>query len=117
MSKPALKAVPMLLHETLYVGVDVGKFQHVAGFVSTTLLQRHQRFESCPALTFEQSREGFRTLVDRIREYVPLEQVYALLEVTGHYHKALVQYLQEFEIPVYLMHGQKRQAGLLKSDK
>ncbi len=43
--------------------------------------------------------------------------LYVLLEVTGHYHKALVQYLHELEIPLYLMHVQKRQAGLLKSDK
>ena len=107
----------MLAHETLYVGIDIGKLEHVAGFVSRTLLSRYQRFESCPALTFEQSREGFRALLDRIEELVPLTQVYALLEVTGHYHKALLQYLHECEIPVYLMHVQKRQAGLLKSDK
>jgi len=44
--------------ETLYVGVDIGKTAHVAGFTSVTLLTRHQRFEHCPALTFENSREG-----------------------------------------------------------
>jgi transposase len=113
----ALHVVPQLGHETLYVGIDVGKLQHVAGFVSQSLLTRHQRYESCPALSFANSREGFRTLADRIQTYVPLTQVYALLEVTGHYHKALVQYLHELDIPVYLMHVQKRQAGLLKSDK
>jgi hypothetical protein len=63
----ALHVVPQLGHETLYVGIDVGKLQHVAGFVSSTLLARYQRFESCPALTCAQSREGFRALVDRIR--------------------------------------------------
>jgi transposase len=89
----------------------------VAGFVSQSLLTRHQRFESCPALSFANSREGFRALADRIRTYVPLTQVYALLEVTGHYHKAVVRYLHELDISVYLMHVQKRQAGLLKSDK
>jgi transposase len=116
-SAPSLQPIPLLLHETLYVGVDIAKSRHVAGFVSTTLLTRHKRFESCPALSFEQSREGFRSLLERMREYVPLTQVYVLLEVTGHYHKNLVQYLQELDIPVYLMHVQKRQAGLLKSDK
>jgi transposase len=110
-------AVPLLAHETLYVGIDIGTLEHVAGFVSRTLLSRYQRFESCPALTFAQSREGFRALLGRIEELVPLTQVYALLEVTGHDHKALLQYLHECEIPVYLMHVQKRQAGLLKSDK
>jgi transposase len=99
-SAAALHVVPQLGHETLYVGIDVGKLQHVAGFVSPSLLARYQRFESCPALTFAQSREGFRALADRIRTYVPLTQVYVLLEVTGHYHKALVQYLHELDIPV-----------------
>src|SRR5215469_4083504 len=113
----ALHLVHQLGHETLYVGIDVGKLQHVAGFVSQSLLTRHQRFESCPALSFAQSREGFRTLAARIQTYVPLTQVYVLLEVTGHYHQALLQYLHELDIPVYLMHVQKRQAGLLKSDK
>ena len=106
-----------LSHETLYVGIDVGKTTHVAGFLSTTLLTRHQRFEHCPALTFENSREGFRSLGDRIRTYVPLTQVYVVLEFTGHYHRALVQYLQELDIAVYAIHVQKRQAGLLKTDK
>lgn len=117
---PALRvlpSMPMLAHETLYVGVDVGKKAHVAGFVSTTLLQRHQRFESCPALSFANSREGFRALVDRISSYVPLTQVYVVLEVTGHYHRLLVQYLQELDIPVYTLHVQARQEGLLKTDK
>jgi transposase len=48
---------------------------------------------------------------------VSLTQVYVLLKVTGHYHCGLVQYLRELEIPVYLMHVQKCQAGILKSDR
>lgn len=84
--RPDLVPVPMLLHESLYVGIDIGKAKHVAGFVSITLLERHQRFEACPALVVENSREGFRTLIDRMRSYVPLEQVFVLMEHTGHYH-------------------------------
>jgi transposase len=116
-SSRSLTPIPLLLHETLYVGVDIAKSRHVAGFVSTTLLSRHKRFEGCPALSFEQSRDGFRSLLERMREFVPLTLIQVLLEVTGHYHKSLVQYLQELDISVYLMHVQKRQAGLLKSDK
>jgi transposase len=112
-----LAANPMPVNETLYVGVDIGKRAHVAGFLSATLLTRHQRFEHCPALAFDNSREGFRSLIDRIQTYVPLTQVQALLEVTGHYHRALLQYLQELDIPVYIIHVQKRQEGLLKTDK
>jgi len=36
----ALRVLPQLGHEPLYVGIDVGKAQHVAGFVSRTLLTR-----------------------------------------------------------------------------
>jgi transposase len=115
--RPDLVPVPMLLHESLYVGIDIGKAKHVAGFVSITLLERHQRFEACPALVIENSREGFRTLIDRMHSYVPLEQVFALVEHTGHYHRALVEYLQEFDISVYVMPVQKRPAGMLKTDK
>src|SRR3989442_1418833 len=114
---PELAAHTLLASETLYVGVDIGKWAHVAGFLSSTLLTRHQRFEHCPALAFDNSREGFRSLIDRIQTYVPLTQVQALLEVTGHYHRALLQYLQELDIPVYVLHVQKRQEGLLKTDK
>jgi transposase len=114
---PELQAVPLLKYESLYVGIDVGKQRHVAGFVSATLLERYQRFEACPALTFEQSREGFRALIERIRSYVPLEHAFILLELTGHYHRVLVHYLQEFDLPVYLMPVYKRPAGMLKTDK
>ena len=116
-ARSALAAAPLLPRETLYVGVDIGKAKHVAGFLSPALLQRHKRFEGCPTLTFEQSREGFRSFVDRLQEYVPLEQVQVLLEHTGHYHRLLEQYLLELDITVYRIHVQKRAAGMLKSDK
>jgi hypothetical protein len=89
---PDLALLPLLPHETIYIGVDVGKFRHVAGFLSRTLLRRHERFEGCPTLAFDQSREGFCAFVDRIREFVPIEQATVLLEHTGHYHKNLEQY-------------------------
>jgi hypothetical protein len=68
-----VNVLPMLRNESLYVGVDIGKRGHVAGFVSNTLLKRHEHFEGCPVLTFEQSRDGFRQLIDRIQFFVPLE--------------------------------------------
>jgi transposase len=116
-AQPDLALMPMLPHETIYIGVDVGKFRHVAGFLSRTLLQRHQRFEGCPTFTFEQSREGFRAFVDRIQEYTPLEQAIVLLEHTGHYHKNLEQYLLELDITVYRIHVQERPKGIVKTDK
>lgn len=112
-----LTLVHTLSHESLYVGIDIGKFKHVAGFVSTTLLKRHEHFEACPALKFDQSREGFRQLIDRIQAFCPVEQCYVLMEKTGHYHRALEQYLLELGISVYIMHVQERPKGLLKTDK
>ena len=110
-------ALPLLPHETLYVGVDVGKVGPIAGFLSRTLLARHERFEGCPTLAFDQSREGFRAFVDRLRELVPIEQVTVLLEHTGHYHSLLEQYLLDLAITVYRIHVQERPKGMVKTDK
>lgn len=115
--KPHLQTVPLLQHDAVFLGIDVGKTRHVAGFVSKTLLERYQRFEACPALAFENSREGFRALVERMRAFAPLEHYTILLEKTGHYHKALQQFLQELDLPVYIMHVQERPARMLKTDK
>jgi transposase len=116
-ARPDLAVLPMLPHESVFIGVDIGKFKHVAGFVSKTLLERHQHFEHCPAFIFEQSREGFRAFVERIRSYCPLEQCFILMEQTGHYHRPLQHYLLELDLPVYVMHVQSREAGMLKTDK
>lgn len=116
-SQPDLSAIPQLLHEALYLGIDVGKRKHVAGFVSKTFLERYQRFEACPALAFDNSREGFRALLERIKSYAPTEHCFTIMEKTGHYYRALLQYLQELDIPVYLIHVQRRPAGMLKTDK
>ena len=115
--RPDLKAVPLLKNESLYVGVDIAKSKHVAGFVSKTLLERLGRFEACPAHVFENSREGFRSFIMRIQEFAPLEHVYIVMERTGHYHRPLEQYLHELDVCVYLMHVQSRPAGMLKTDK
>lgn len=112
-----LQALPQLLYEPLFIGIDVGKMKHLAGFVSATLLERYQRFEACPALAFENSREGFRALIDRMGSYAPLEHCTILLEKTGHYHRALLQYLQEMDFPVYVMPVQVRPKGMMKTDK
>jgi transposase len=109
--------MPMLPHESIYIGVDIGKFRHVAGFVSKTLLERHQHFEHCPASLFEQSREGFRAFVERIRTYCPLEHCFIVMEQTGHYHRPLLQYLLGLDLPVYVMHVQSRETRMLKTDK
>jgi transposase len=83
---------------------------------STALLERHQRFEGCPTFAFAQSREGFSALLERIQSVAPLEHCF-VLEQTGHYHKLLEQFLVDLDLPVYVMHVQRRPAGLIKTDK
>jgi transposase len=39
------------------------------------------------------------------------------MELTGHYHRSLQQYLLELDIPVYVMHVQRRQTSMIKTDK
>jgi len=94
-SEEAPNPVAQLGQETLYVGIDIGKKGHVGGFLSPTLLTRHRRYEHCPALSFENSREGFHALLQRIQTFVPLTQVQILLEATGHYHRALMRLTAE----------------------
>src|SRR5260370_28254034 len=110
-----LNALPMFLREPIYIGVDIGKFKHVAGFISKTLLERHQHFEHCPAFVFEQSREGFRAFVERIRAYCPLEHCFIVIEQTAHYHRPLLQYLLEFALPVYFIHVQSQDTSMLNT--
>lgn len=116
-ARPALQVIPLLKQEPLYIGIDVGKMKHVAGFVSSTLLERHQRFEACPAFAFDNTREGFHALLERIGTLAPREHCFVLMEKTGHYHHALQQYLQEQDFPVYLTHVKSRPVGMLKTDK
>src|SRR5271165_1457370 len=106
----AVTAQPCAI-ESVYVGIDVGKQRHVAGFVSTGLLARHKRFEGCPVLAFDNSRDGYRQLIDRIESLCPVEQAYVMLEKTGHYHLALVEYLLEQDLSVYLIHVHERPRG------
>jgi transposase len=109
-------AVP-LSTAPIYVGIDIGKQRHVAAFISTPLLESHVRFEACPTFAFEQGREGFQALLDRIETYAPREHVWIIMEQTGHYHRPLLQYLLEQDLPVYLMHVQRRPFGPLKTDR
>lgn len=117
LSLPSLPPSPQQF--TLFVGIDVGKDAHVAGFVSAALLGHHRRFERCPTLRLENSRSGFQALVLVITAHygVSLDQVAVLLESTGHYHLNLRDFLLEHEIAVYVSHARHRLGGLEKSDK
>lgn len=112
-----LAITPLLARESLYVGIDIGKKEHVAAFISSTLLRQHERFEACPILRFENDREGFRALMERIRSYVPPEQCFVLVEKTGHYHLPLLDYLLEMDLTVHIMAVMERPRDMLKTDK
>lgn len=104
-----------LFREQVFIGIDVGKFSHIAAFTSASLLKRYGRFDACPTVKFEQSRHGFEKLSQEIRKYGPPEQCTVLLERTGHYHQGVRQYLQEQGIIVYEIQVQVKQKQ--KTDK
>lgn len=94
--------------ERLFVGVDVGKGNHVAAFYSRFLQRKHGHYSKSPTMPFANVRREFERLVTRIRAYAPLETATVILEKTGHYHLALLQYLQEQGVECYLVHVGKR---------
>jgi len=104
-------------HGFTYIGIDVAKKAHVAGFISDTLLHKHARFEACPSFSFDNGRSGFQSLVERIQTYAPLDRCAVIMEKTGHYHKPLQAYLVDSGVTVYTIHIQDRPRHLAKSDK
>src|SRR5581483_757973 len=88
--------------EWVYVGIDVGKEKHDAGFISRRILANSHGVFNCPTHTFANTREGFASVVAAISTHGDLRRCAVLVEHTGHYHLALVQYLQEQNIPVYV---------------
>ena len=100
----------------LFVGIDIGKTSCVAAFLSTDLLARYHRYESCPTLNFPQTRTGFEKLLATIARYGAVSDCHLLLELTGHYGRALEQYVLEQGLSVYQVHVQKRETRD-KSDK
>lgn len=109
-------AFPAISSKQLFIGVDVAKRSHVAGFSAPELLAHYKRFQRCPWISFENSRRGFEQLVEAMRSYADLGNCVVLMERTGHYHLALLQYLQEQGIATYELHAHKRMSKQ-KTDK
>ncbi len=103
-------------YEYLYVGIDVGKYHHAVCVVSVSLLERHGTFERCPVFVVPNNRDGFHQLLEHIQTHGPAQRCVVLVESTGHYHRLLVDYLQEQGIPVYWMHVNRKPSRLEKTD-
>ncbi|GCE14164.1 IS110 family transposase [Tengunoibacter tsumagoiensis] len=102
-------AIPLHAHkERLYVGIDIAKSKHVAGFLSAPLLASRQKFNNCPSFSFQNTREGFEFLVSRMADQAPLAMCLVIVENTGHYGRALIQYLRAHHIEIYSIHAAKR---------
>lgn len=99
---------PIPLRQRLFVGVDIGSDNHIAAFYSRYLQNKHGHYNKCPTMSFANSRLDFERLVAKIQCYASVEHCVVILEKTGHYHMALLQYLQEQGIEVYLVHVLKR---------
>jgi len=86
---------------TLIVGVDVAKSEQWARFVD------YRGVEIGKAVLFKNNRQGFESIVAKIREICkikilryPIEQVMIGMEPTGHYWKALANYLMKTDFRV-----------------
>lgn len=90
----------------LYLGIDIGKSSHAAALLSSELLSKHKKYDSCPVSKVENSRTGFTALLALIHKHST--ECCVLLEHTGHYGFALEQFLQESGITVYRMMARKR---------
>ena len=82
--------------ETLIVGVDVAKSLQWARFVD------YRGVEVSKTVSFQNNRQGFECIVARIREICnmktvryPFKSAIIGMEPTGHYWKALANYLME----------------------
>ncbi len=101
----------------LYIAIDVGKDKHCAAILSAALLERHKYYKRCPTLVFANTREEFQMLTNWICGFGRLDRSAVLMEMTGHYHRALEQYLHEAGFQVYWMHAKKGLGGKAKTDK
>lgn len=108
---------PGPLPPVLFVGVDVGRERHFAAFMSINLLKKYKSYDKCPTRSVKNSREDFEQLSEAITAVLPWDQVCVLLENTGHYGSAFIQFLQERGARLYRMHPQKRYNKKLKTDK
>jgi len=100
----------------LYLGIDIAKSSHVAALLSPSLLAQYGTADRCPTLIFAQSRPGFVKLLAVMTLYASPCECAVLVEDTGHYGRALEQYLQEKGVEVYRIHVQ-REKRKQKSDK
>lgn len=101
----------------LYIAIDVGKNNHCAAILSAALLEQCKYYESCPTLVFTNTRQGFQKLEEWLCKFGRLDLSAVLMEITGHYQRALEQYLHEVGVQVYWMHAKKRLGGKAKTDK
>lgn len=109
---------PLHLTPSLFIGIDVSKFSHVAGMVSSDLLAQ-RRFEQCPTVPFDHTRAGFVKLLRYISDQGKQpSQCAVLMEVTGHYHRALLEFLVSEGFLVYIIAVHHRRVnGQSKTDK
>lgn len=94
--------------EYYYAGIDIAKQKHVAAFVSGFLLRKNKHYTASPTFPFDNSRLDFEGFIAELEGYAPLSQWRILMEKTGHYHLALLQYLQEQGVQCYTVHVQKK---------
>ncbi len=101
------------MSKDLYLGIDIGKAHHSVALVSRQIIEagkpgKKQR----QPFSVPNTRAGFVALLARIETArspnAPDAQIHVLLERTGHYGNALIQFLQEQNFRIYRTQPRKR---------
>ena len=101
----------------LCIGIDIGKFRHVAAFISSSLLETYGQFSLCPTTSLALSHESIEQFLAALEKHLPLADCAVLLEHTGHYHRTLEQALLARGVSVYVIAVHTRKNSLDKTDK
>ena len=86
------------VREMLYLGIDIGKKHHEAGFVADD----GKRIGK--SLRFSNDRKGYESLLDFIKRRLPQgEEMCIGMEATGHYWLALYSFLLDKDFVIHVI--------------
>lgn len=89
MNKKKLERINLVDNKTLVVGVDIGKYKHLA-------LARTKSGHELKAFEFKNSLDEFKRLISKVKAYMlqyGLNNLVIAMEPTGHYWENLAYYL------------------------
>jgi transposase len=101
----------------LIVGCDIGKDVDVFALRLPAGTSSQKKKETLYRIfKVANTREAFESFAQKLQQYGTLEEVHVLLESTGHYGAALIQFLREKQVHLYRISPKKRY-GTEKTDE